>query len=78
MASGQRLNQEKTSIFFSRNMIQECKEEILRILGIHGMQRCDKYLRLLALVGKSRTQAFKNIKDRVWKGLSDWKLKFLS
>jgi hypothetical protein len=29
------------------------------------MQRYDKYLGLLALVGKSRKQAFKSIKDRV-------------
>jgi hypothetical protein len=29
-------------------------------------------------VGKSRNQAFKSIKERVWKQLSDWKLNFLS
>jgi ribonuclease HI len=29
-------------------------------------------------VGKSRRQAFKSIKDRVWKRLGDWKLKLLS
>jgi hypothetical protein len=30
------------------------------------------------MVGKSRIAAFKSIKDRVWKRLQDWKLKFLS
>jgi hypothetical protein len=29
-------------------------------------------------VGKSRLAAFHNIKDRVWKRLQDWKIKFLS
>jgi hypothetical protein len=35
-------------------------------------------LGLPALVGKSRTRAFQSIKNRVWKWLQDWKLKFLS
>jgi hypothetical protein len=35
-------------------------------------------LGLLALVGKSRTSAFKGIKERVWKRIQDWKFKFLS
>jgi hypothetical protein len=30
------------------------------------------------LIGKSKSAAFQNIKDRVWKRLQDWKLKFLS
>jgi hypothetical protein len=42
------------------------------------MQRYDKYLGLLALVGKFRRQAFKSIKDGVWRQLGDWKLKLLS
>jgi hypothetical protein len=29
-------------------------------------------------VGKSRSQAFQGIKDRVWKRLQNWKVKFLS
>jgi hypothetical protein len=41
-------------------------------------QRYDTYLVLPTLVGKSRRAAFKGILDRIWKGLQDWKLKFLS
>ncbi|XP_059451225.1 uncharacterized protein LOC132182030 [Corylus avellana] len=78
MASGQRLNQAKTSIFFSRNTTTETQQEILRVTGNPCTQRYDKYLGLPALVGKSRNQSFKSIKDRVWRRLSDWKLKFLS
>jgi ribonuclease HI len=78
MASGQRLNQAKTSIYFSRNTPQDTQQEILRLAGIPSTQRYDKYLGLPALVGKSRTQAFKSIKDRVWRRIGDWKLNFLS
>jgi hypothetical protein len=78
MASGQRLNQDKTSIFFSRNTLDDLKSEILRLSGILTTQKYDKYLGLPTLVGKSRKQAFKSIKDRVQRRLGDWKLKFLS
>lgn len=77
-ASGQKLNKEKTSIFFSRNASSKTKLRILEVAGIPTTQRYDKYLGLSALVGKSRTQAFKSIKERIWKRLQDWKLKFLS
>jgi hypothetical protein len=53
-ASGQLLNREKKSIFFSRNTCEEVKEVILRIAGIPATQRYDKYLGLPALVGKSQ------------------------
>jgi hypothetical protein len=46
--------------------------------GIPVTQRYDTYLGLPALVGKSRMAAFKKLKDRVWKRLQDWKIKFLS
>ena len=64
-ASGQKLNKEKTSIFFSRNTTIEVQNEILEVVGIQATQRYDKYLGLLALVGKSRNKAFQEIKDRV-------------
>jgi hypothetical protein len=68
----------KHLFFFSRNTSEDLKSEILRLSGIPATQRYDKYLGLPALVGKSRKQAFKNIKDRVQRRLGDWKLKFLS
>jgi hypothetical protein len=52
-ASGQRLNNYKTSIFFSRNMPQEDKDMILADARIPATQCFDKYLGLLALVGRS-------------------------
>jgi hypothetical protein len=77
-ASGQLLNREKTSIFFSRNTCEEVKEVILRIAGIPATQRYDKYLGLSALVGKSRIREFQSIKERVSKRVNDWKTIFLS
>jgi hypothetical protein len=77
-ASGQRLNKEKTAIFFSHNTLLEVKEKIVEVARIPSSQRYDTYLGLLALLGKSRVSAFRSIKDRVWSRLQDWKLKFLT
>jgi hypothetical protein len=77
-ASGQRLNSNKTTLFFSKNATMEDKERLGEIAGIPSSQCYDKYLGLPALVGKSRTAAFRSIIDHIWKRLHDWKLKFLS
>lgn len=61
------------SIFFSRNIPLEAKQQILEVSGIPNSQRYDTYQGLPALVGKSRTKEFKGIIDRVWKCLQDWK-----
>ena len=78
MALGQKMNTNKTGIFFSQNTTVDDKQKIQELVGIPIDQRYDTYLGLLALVGRSRTKAFKNIKERVWKRLQDWKLRFLS
>jgi ribonuclease HI len=78
LASGQKMNSNKTNIFFSKNTQDADKEEIKRVAGIPTTQRYDTYLGLPALVGRSRMGAFKRISERVWKRLQDWKLKFLS
>jgi ribonuclease HI len=77
-ASGQRLNNNKTAIFFSKNTPMVDREKIVEIAGIPATQRYDSYLGLPALVGRSRVAAFRSIKERIWKKLQDWKVKFLS
>jgi len=76
--SGQKLNLNKTSIFFSRNTSVERRQEILQQSGLQETQRLDTYLGLPSFVGKSRKQAFCNILGRVSKKLGNWKVKFLS
>jgi hypothetical protein len=76
--SGQKLNLQKTSIFFSRNTSHSRREEILSLSGLTEAHKFDTYLGLPALVGKSKTQAFNNIKEKVGLKLSNWKVKFLS
>ena len=66
VASGQILNKDKTSIFFSCNTSSKKRLEISQLSGLQATKSYDKYLGLPTLAGKSRTQAFNCIKDRVW------------
>jgi hypothetical protein len=77
-ALGQRLNNDKNAIFFSRNMDENTRTIILQIVGVPTSQRYDKYLGLLALVGRSQVWEFQILTKRVGKRVSDWKRKFLS
>ena len=77
-ASGQKLNKEKTSCFFSRNTSVKRRREISQMSGLHATQRFDKYLGLPTLIGKSWVKAFKSIKERVCDYIHNWKVKFLS
>jgi hypothetical protein len=71
--SRQKLNQDKTSIFFSRNTSMEKREEIIRLSGLKATDRFEKYVGLPTLVGKSRSKEFKSTKDSVWSHLQNWK-----
>lgn len=81
MASGKKLNLNKTSIFFSRNTNQAKRQETTTLITLPGFQatnRYDTYLGLPAMVGRSRRQAFQRIKDKVWHRIINWKNKFIS
>ncbi|GLT55032.1 hypothetical protein SLA2020_281860 [Shorea laevis] len=78
LASGQRLNLEKTSIFFSKNTPLIARTQILQASGVQASNRFEKYLGLPALVGRSRRRAFMSVKDRIWCRISNWKNKLLS
>jgi len=61
-ASGQKLNNHKTSIFYSCNTREEFKEFISSSARIPATANYDKYLGLHALVGRSNTHTFTVIK----------------
>jgi hypothetical protein len=77
-ASGQKINREKTSIFFSKNTKEAISAFILSIASVNSTQSYEKYLGLPALIGRSRTRSFKGIQGRIWEQLNGWKEKNLS
>lgn len=77
-ASGQKLNLEKTSIFFSQNTKQEAKDHLLSIAGLSTTCSYEKYFGLPPLVGRSRVSSFTGIQRKIWERINGWKAKFLS
>ena len=77
-ASGQKINRDKTFIFFSKNTKSCTREQILTASGVSSTSCYEKYLGLPALVGRSQTRYFNNIQSQIWDRLNGWKEKFLS
>ncbi|XP_042972999.1 uncharacterized protein LOC122304801 [Carya illinoinensis] len=78
LALGQSLNKQKTTVFFSPNAKANVKKGILKELGARLILNCEKYLGLPVMVGRSRYNSFRCIKDRVWQRVNNWKNKLLS
>ena len=51
-ASGQKINSEKTSLFFSNNTSNVSKEEIKNLLGVAEIKEYERYLGLPTVVGR--------------------------
>ena len=56
-ASGQKLDQEKTTVFFSKATPDARKLEIINALGVSEVQEYEKYRGLPAVVGRNKKQA---------------------
>jgi hypothetical protein len=77
-ASGQRINMDKSSIFFSKGCSGDLKESIKGILEVQRETLNEKYLGMPSDVGRSKSGAFKYLKDRVWKKVLGWMEQLLS
>ena len=65
-ASGQQINREKTTLFFSKAVVEEKKGEILNFLGVLEIKEYEKYIGLPTVVGRNKKTSLKYIKERVW------------
>ena len=72
-SSGQCINFEKFSVYFSSNTTREQRDNIKGALGVREVDKFDTYLGLPTLVGRSKFQTFSFLKDRVWKKIQGWK-----
>ena len=77
LASGQKINSDKSSIFFSTNTLQSL-QEIKYFFNANSNVPLEKYLGLPPIIGKGKKQAFEDIKSKVQSKLCGWKGKLLS
>ena len=77
-ASGQQINWDKTTIFFSKSTPVPTQNAIKESLNVPIIRQYEKYLGLPSLIGRNRAESFAQIKERVWQKLKGWKEKLLS
>ncbi|XP_057440277.1 uncharacterized protein LOC130732189 [Lotus japonicus] len=76
--SGQVINLDKSTLTCSRNVPDNCFNHLKGLMNVKVVEHFDKYLGLPTIIGKSKTQIFNFVKERVWKKLKGWKERVLS
>ena len=77
-ASGQRINNKKSSIFFSKGCPDSIKEEVKNSLNVQNESLSERYLGMPTDVGQSKNGTFKYLRDRVSERIKGWMEKLLS
>ena len=77
-SSRQKVNKEKTNLFFNKSTLLASKNTIISLLGLQEIKFYEKYLELPSLVGRGKRASFNYIKERVWQKLQEWEGKLLS
>src|ERR1044072_7604226 len=78
LASGQKVNLDKSHLLFSQNVPSTRSIELFQLLNVKTTESFDKYLGLPTVIGSKKSQVFAFVKERVWKKLKGWKEKSLS
>lgn len=77
-ASGQKINNSKSSVIFSCNTSQDIRESICNTTGFQEADGNTTYLGLLNLVGRNKKAIFGYIKSQMQKTIEGWDKKHLS
>ncbi|KAH1045942.1 hypothetical protein J1N35_036726 [Gossypium stocksii] len=78
MLSGQRVNFDKSLIYFGATAADNVKENIANEPGVRMASNPEKYLGLPMMVGRKKSWAFAHFIDRFRKRVAGWSLRFLS
>lgn len=78
IASGQKINMEKSEVSFIRNVCTHMQNMLQTKLNFTEVIEHEKYLGLPTYIGRSKKMVFQVIQDRVWKKIKGWKERFLS
>ena len=73
--SGQHINRNKTTIFFSKNTSEAKRDHIKQALGVPKIKQYEKYLGQPSFVGRRKQASFNFIKEKVWRKMQGWERK---
>lgn len=77
-ASGQKINLQKSSVVFSKNVQDATKSNLAGILGVQCVEDHGSYLGLPIQFGRSKSAIFGYLKEKLTKKLVSWRSKILS
>lgn len=66
---GQHINENKTTIFFSKSNPKTIRDHIKEAFGVLKIKQYEKYLGLPSVVGRRKKAHFNYIKEKVWQKL---------
>ena len=78
LASGQRINHQKSCIYFGKNIPQERRDQIKAKMGIEQEGGEGTYLGLPEAFGGSKVSILSYLKDRMRERVQGWQTRFLS
>ncbi|KAA3481589.1 reverse transcriptase [Gossypium australe] len=76
--SGQCVNFDKSTVFFSANMAEESKVAVSSFLGVQSSESSERYLGLPNMVSRRKKEAFQNLVDRIAVRIEAWSSRLLS
>ncbi|EOX99810.1 Uncharacterized protein TCM_008765 [Theobroma cacao] len=76
-ALGQKINMEKSALLFSRNIAEEDRQMVKRILGLYDVQWGGMYLGMPLIAGGSKKQIFNVVKGKIAKKITNWRNRLL-
>lgn len=71
VASGQKINYDKSEVSFGRGVSAEQREELMEVLHMRQVDKPEKYHGIPTIVGRSKKAVFGALLDRIWKKLQD-------
>lgn len=78
IASGQKINLEKSEVSFSWNVSEDMQKMLQMKLSFMAVKEHERYLGLPTFLGRSKKAIFQVLQDRVWKKIKGWKDRCLS
>ncbi|KAA3474747.1 reverse transcriptase [Gossypium australe] len=73
--SGQQVNFDKSTVFFSSNTKVEDKDLVTHILGMQSSNNLGRYLELPNMVGRRKKEAFQILKNRFRQRIDNWSVR---
>ncbi|XP_074297126.1 uncharacterized protein LOC141627807 [Silene latifolia] len=77
-ASGQLVSKEKTTVSFSKGMVEWRREKVARVLGVKVVAEQDRYLGLPMVIGQSKHALTKIVRDKLNNKMQGWRGKLFS